>query len=182
MFKLVFRTASRILVLLAGLSVLASCSSTKNPQVNLTPGPKPSQELFDEIAASDSALFAAVFDSCDPGKVAELVTEDLEFYHDKWGLTATSGAQFVESIRNLCERQRQGVDFDSRRELVEGSMQVYPLNNYGAIQVGVHRFYAVEKGKPDRLTETGKFTQVWKKEEGRWRVARILSYDHQLAE
>jgi hypothetical protein len=26
------------------------------------------------------------------------------------------------------------------------------------------------------------FTQVWKEENGQWRLARVLSYDHQLAE
>lgn len=49
-----------------------------------------------------------------------------------------------------------------------------------ALETGTHRFYAIQKGKPDRLTETGQFTQVWKEENGQWRLA--LSYDHQLAE
>jgi ketosteroid isomerase-like protein len=61
-------------------------------------------------------------------------------------------------------------------------MAVYPLNNYGAIQVGIHRFYAIAEGKKDQLTETGRFTQVWKKEDGKWKLARVLSYDHKLAE
>jgi Domain of unknown function (DUF4440) len=173
----------RTFTLLAGLVVLVSCSSATEsvPNVNLTPGPVATQELFDEIAANDSALFEAVFSTCNFDKIGELVTEDFEFYHDKWGLTATSGAQFVEAIRNLCERQKQGVDFRARRELVKDSMAVYPLNNYGAIQVGVHRFYAIAEGKKDQLTETARFTQVWKKDNGKWRVARVLSYDHKLA-
>jgi hypothetical protein len=61
-------------------------------------------------------------------------------------------------------------------------MNVYPLNKYGAIQIGTHRFYAIQQGKPDRLTETGQFTHVWKEENGQWRLARVLSYDHQLAQ
>ena len=177
---------TRILALLACMTLLASCSSTPRepgtaPEINLTPGPTTSQALFDAIAAHDRALFGAVFDTCDVDKLGQLVTEDFEFYHDKWGLTATTGAQFVESIRNMCERQEQGIDFRARRELVEGSMAVYPLNNYGAVQVGVHRFYARVDGKPDRLTETARFTNVWKEENGTWRVARVLSYDHRLA-
>lgn len=176
----------RSLVLLVSLAVLASCSSTAQssiPNVNLTPGPAATQELFDEIAQHDSALFDAAFKTCDADRLGELVTEDFEFYHDKHGLSATSGAQFVELFRGGCERQRQGIDFRARRELVQGSMAVYPLNNYGAVQVGVHRFYAIAEGKQDQLTETARFTHVWKKEEdGRWRISRALSYDHRLAE
>jgi hypothetical protein len=59
---------------------------------------------------------------------------------------------------------------------------MYPINNYGAIEVGTHRFYAIKKGQTDRETETGQFTLVWKEEDGQWRLARALSYDHQLAE
>lgn len=173
---------TRILALLAALSLLAACSSAPIPNVNLTPGPVASQELFDAIARQDSALFDAAFNTCDLDRLGDLVTEDFEFYHDKHGLNATSRAQFVEMFRGSCERRKQGVDFRARRELVPGSMTVYPLNNYGAIQVGVHRFYAIAEGKKDRLTETARFTHVWKNENGRWRVARALSYDHKLAE
>ena len=169
--------------LLAGFALIAVCSYAQtDSNVHLTPGPETPPELLGELAKSDSALFEAVFDKCDPDKLADLVTEDFEFYHDKWGQTASSRQQFVDSIRKLCERQKQGIDFRARRELVEGSMQVYPINNYGAVEVGVHRFYAIAEGKPDRLTETARFTQLWKKENGQWRLARVLSYDHKLAE
>lgn len=176
----------RLVALLACLAAVVSCSSTSRgpetaPQINLTPGPTTSQALFDAIAAHDRALFGALFDRCDVDAIEDLVTDDFEFYHDKWGLTATTGAQFVESIRKLCERQQQGIDFRARRELVAGSMAVYPLNKYGAV-VGVHRFYARVEGKDDKLTETAKFTHVWKEENGAWKIARVLSYDHRLAE
>ena len=174
----------RPFALVAGFALIAVCSSAQtSSNVNLTPGPATPPELFGEIAKSDSALFGAVFNKCDPATLPGLVTEDFEFYHDKWGQIATSGTQFVDSIRQLCERQKQGIDFRSRRELVEGSMEVYPINNYGAVQVGVHRFYALAEGKPDRLTETARFTHLWKKDDkGHWRLARVLSYDHKLAE
>jgi len=135
--------------------------------------------LFDELAGKDAALFDAVFNTCNVDRLGELLTEDFEFYHDKAGLTATSGAQFVELIRGMCERQKKGVDYRARRELVKSSLEVYPLNNYGAIQMGVHRFYRLTEGKGEKLTEVAKFTHVWKKENGGWRLARVLSYDHQ---
>ena len=178
----------RILTLLACLGLLAACTSTGKdpgfaPNVNLTPGAGPaSPQLVAEIAALDQALFAAFFDRCDIEAIGGMVTEDVEFYHDKGGLTATSREQLVAAFRGTCERQAQGTDFRARRELVPGTLQVYPLNNYGAIEVGVHRFYAVAPDRPVKLTETGRFTMVWKKEGDAWRLARVLSYDHRLAQ
>jgi hypothetical protein len=141
-----------------------------------------SQELFAELAYQDSVFFDAVFNTCNFEKVGEFITDDFEFYHDKWGLMATAKTQFVESIKNLCERQKQGIDYRARRELVKSSVAVYPLHNYGAIQMGVHRFYKKTEGKEDQLTEVAQFTHVWKNDHGKWKISRVLSYDHKPAE
>ena len=134
-----------------------------------------SRQLFDELAAKDNELFDTIFNKCNVERLGELVTDDFEFYHDKSGQVAKSGREFVDSIRNLCERQSKGIDYRARRVLVRNSLMVYPLNNYGAVQMGVHRFYPLIKGKP---TEVAKFTHLWKKENGEWKLARVLSYDH----
>ena len=155
---------------------------TKEAPVNLTPGPKARAGLYEEILAADAAVFKAFFDTCDIEALRGLVTDDFEMFHDKGGRSITSGAQFVQAAKDKCKRQADGVDFLSTRKLVPESMKVFPLNNYGAIEVGVHRFYAVKQGEPDRLTETSQFTHVWREENGQWRLARALSYDHQLAE
>ncbi len=151
-------------------------------QVNLRPGATMPPEWPAQIAAADRALFDAVFTQCDADRLATMVSEDLEFFHDKDGLSATSGAQFVAAVRGMCERQAKGIDFRARRELVPGTTEIYPLAHYGAIEIGVHRFYAIAEGKPDRLTETARFTHVWKQEQGQWKLARVLSYDHRLAQ
>lgn len=145
-------------------------------------GPVATKELFKEIAEQDRMLFDAVFNTCDVQALSGLVTDDFEMYHDKGGLVSTSGAQFVENIRGMCERQKTGEDYRARRELVEGTLEVYPLNNYGAVEVGVHRFYKKTEGQPDKLVEIARFTQVWKKEASGWKLARVVSYDHKLTE
>ncbi|HSK80348.1 MAG TPA: nuclear transport factor 2 family protein [Thermoanaerobaculia bacterium] len=141
-------------------------------------GPAVTQELIDEITEKDRVFFDALFNKCDVETVGAMVTEDFEFYHDKGGMTASSRAQFVDSIREMCERQKTGVDYRARRELV--SQEVYPLNNYGAVQVGVHRFYQKLEGNGEKLVEIAKFTNLWKKEGDAWRMSRVLSYDHKL--
>lgn len=146
----------------------------------LTAGPKRSDALTKEVEALDARLFESIFGKCDADKVAALVVPELEFYHDKWGFDPD--ADFVEGIRGMCKRMASGEDFRSRRELVPGSLEVHPMQNYGAFQTGVHRFYRVEPGKPDVLTETGRFAQLWQRgDDGQLRLTRVVSYDHVLA-
>jgi ketosteroid isomerase-like protein len=149
--------------------------------VNLTPGAVARPGLADEIRAADAAFFKAFFDTCDIEAVRRSLTGDFEMFHDKGGRVATSGAQFVKDTEDKCRRQAEGSDFLSTRRLVPGTMKVFAINNYGAISTGAHEFFAVKAGEPDRLTETGQFTIVWKEEEGRWKLARALSFDHVLA-
>lgn len=169
------RTLRNACLALSAVLLLAT-GATAQPR----PGPAPTKELTDEIAAQDLAFFDALFNKCDVEALGARVTEDFEFYHDKHGLTATSRAQFVESIRKMCERQKTGEDYRARRELVEGTLEVYPLNNYGAVQIGVHRFYQKIEGQPEKLVEISKFTNLWKKDKDGWKMSRVLSYDHKL--
>ncbi len=150
-------------------------------EVRLTPGAAPaSPELIALLAEKDRQLFDAVF-GCKLDLLATLVADDFEFIHDKWGQTADSGARFLDAMRENCKGQETGQNFRARRELVEGSMTIHVLNNYGAMQMGQHRFYALQPGQPDRLTEDGKFIDVWRQIDGEWKLARVVSYDHRLA-
>src|SRR5688572_20153450 len=152
------------------------------PVAAQTAGPKPTQELTAEIKAADAALFSAFFDRCDIEALKGMVTDDFEMIHDKGGRVAASGKEFIANIEGTCARQKTGEDYRARRELVAGSLKVYPVNNYGAIEVGEHRFFQLLPGKPEKLVEVSLFTQVWKKEAGTWKLARVLSYDHRLTE
>ena len=107
-----------------------------------------------------------------------MVTDDFEFFHDKWGQIAKSKADFVASIRGACTRQKAGSDFKARREVLSTSVEAFPIANYGALQMGVHRFFRLEPGKPDIPTEHAKFAHLWRREGGRWLLARVISYEH----
>ncbi|MBK6965502.1 MAG: nuclear transport factor 2 family protein [Bacteroidales bacterium] len=139
----------------------------------------PSSALFRTLKAQDSLLFEVGFNNCDITQFENLVKEDFEFYHDKSGITATK-ADFIAGIRDgLCK-----MNYKARRELVENSLEVYPMENkgvlYGVIQTGSHRFYEVKDVKPDQLTSVAKFTHVWLLENGSWKLSRGLSYDHKV--
>ena len=141
-------------------------------RVNGHMGPtiSPSQELFDEVSHMDSILFNA-FNRRDLDTLKTLFTEDLEFYHDRGGLT--SYQQTVDSFKRTFEGSTT-----VRRELVEGSLEVYPIKDYGAVEIGVHRFYSTDPGQKEKLTATAKFVHVWQKKNGEWKISRVVSYDH----
>lgn len=137
-----------------------------------------STELFTSLKIKDSLLFNIGFNTCDISQFENLVSDHFEFYHDKSGITSSKTA-FISSIREgLCK-----LPYKARRELIEGSLEVYPLEKngvlYGAIQMGKHRFYALEKDKTEQLTGVARFTHVWLIEHGIWKLSRGLSYDHQ---
>jgi hypothetical protein len=132
------------------------------------------------ITKADADLFDAVFLQCDAAKVATMTTGDFRFVHDKDG--ESTRAQFVDNLKGHCARVKTGEDFPARRELVPGSLEVWPISKYGALEIGVHRFYARLPGKPEQLTETGNFMILWKQVDGKWLMAESISYGHKLAE
>lgn len=126
------------------------------------------QSLKVEIARMDSLLFAA-FNAGDLTRLQAFFAPDLEFYQDNEGL-----ADYAQTMKDFQEMFRQPSRI--RRELVSGSLEVYPIKNYGAIEVGSHRFCHEENGR----TECGtfKFLHVWRKTGQAWRLSRIVSYAH----
>lgn len=126
--------------------------------------------LRDEILAADTALFAA-YNACDVAKFGAAFTPDLEFYHDKTGLTGL--AQNVEALRQRCA---ETVKY--RRQLDAASVEVYPVPGYGAMEFGVHSFFEHSPGGAEKLDATVKFANLWKRQDGGWKLARVISYDH----
>jgi hypothetical protein len=177
----------RTLVGAAVVAVLSSACSTQPWELNKTtasqgetqrPAPPPagnvdgllSGELFDALAQMDHALFEASFVTCDATKANAIFADDVEFYHDQTGLAV--GEQVRENTRRLtasCPRDR-GV----RRTVIPGSLRVYPIQGYGAVQIGMHRFD--ERGAS--TSSLARFISVWRFQDGRWRLARVLSVDH----
>ena len=78
------------------------------------------------------------------------------------------------------------LSYDARRELVDESLEVFPLRDngvlYGAIQRGIHRFFATEEGEPERETSVARFTHLWLLVDGEWKLKRVLSFDHRSPE
>ena len=156
--------ARKVLLLLA---LLAAPTARAAAQARYgAPAP---EELSRAVTSLDSALFDS-FNRCELEKFGSFFVEDAEFYHDKGGLTL-SRKSLVESIRNnICGKVR--------RELVPGTLEVYPIPGYGAVQMGVHRFYELTGGKPNEPAGIAKFVHLWQHKDGAWKITRVISYDH----
>jgi hypothetical protein len=150
---------------------LFSCAAT-NSHTSKSPDAysPPSQELYDTIAAVDSILFGA-FNDHNLQTLQIMFSQDLEFYHDLAGVTGYQ--QNIDAFKKTFEKSRR-----VRRELVKASLQVYPIKDYGAVETGIHRFYAREEGQQEQLASEAKFVQIWQKREGMWKVTRVISYGH----
>ncbi len=77
----------------------------------------------------------------------------------------------IEATKALFAR-----DTTLRREIIKGSLEVYPIKDYGAVQIGIHRFCHLENGRQD--CGNFKFVHIWKKTGNEWKLARVISYDH----
>jgi len=130
-----------------------------------------SQELHNEIARMDSVLSDA-FNTQNLDKLKTLFAGDLEFYQDNEGLALYP--QTMTDFKSMFAQKNK-----IRRELVPGSLEVYPIKNYGAIEIGLHKFCHVENSKEE--CGTFKFVHVWQNQGGKWKISRVISYNHREA-
>jgi hypothetical protein len=134
----------------------------------------PSDPLFATVSALDTAVFDA-FNHCSvPAQLrkhASYFAPDIEFYHDNGGVTWTRKEMLARTAQNVCGH--------FRRELVAGSLQVFPIKDFGAIEQGVHRFCQFDTGKCDGIAN---FVIVWRHQGDAWQITRVLSYGHQGVE
>jgi hypothetical protein len=137
-----------------------------NADTSTKAGNESPRDLFKRVESLDRALFDA-FNRCELGKLENFFVPELEFYHDKAGVT-WSRKKFLDDVKkNVCGK--------FRRELVTGSLEVFPLGNYGAVYSGTHRFC---KTGASQCEGSGRFMHIWQNKEGDWKITRVISYDH----
>ncbi len=128
-------------------------------------------ELDKAITTLDAALFDA-YNRCDLEKFSSFFVDNVEFYHDQGGLTLGKAALTDSVKKNICGK--------TTRELVPGTLQVYYMKSYGAIEMGVHRFHHPGHEDTEGVGE-GKFVHLWQYKDGAWKITRVISYDHHAA-
>lgn len=157
-----------IALIAVALLALDQVKGQKVVPVSNSEAPSASQQLYNEIERMDGVLFDA-FNTQNLNKLKTLFTEDLEFYQDNEGLALYQ--QTMKDFKSMFEQNNK-----LRRELVKGSLEVYPIKNYGAIEIGLHKFCHIENGKDE--CGTFKFVHVWQNKGGKWKISRVISYNH----
>ena len=165
--------------------MLAFCGSTAHAQVRprkaaprhqppatsaaaLAPKLAAKDTLYQQVARLDAEMFAA-FNAHDVDKLMAYFAPNLEFFHDKGGLTDFS--QTKEGFRRLFAQSP-----DISRTLVPGTLEVFPIKEYGAMHIATQRFCHAENGRND--CGNSKFVMVWQQLGGSWKITRVVSYDH----
>jgi hypothetical protein len=132
---------------------------------------KTEDELTRAVTELDKQLFDA-YNTCNLEKFNSFFTDDVEFYHDQGGLTLGNKALTESVKKNICGT--------TQRVLVPGTLTVYPMKGYGAVEMGVHRF--THPWKQDHgVVGEGRFITLWQYKDGTWKITRAISYDHHLA-
>ncbi|KAF1008894.1 MAG: hypothetical protein GAK28_00526 [Luteibacter sp.] len=125
--------------------------------------------LVRTVTDLDTRFFAA-FNTCDaPGQLdrhAAFLDPKLEFYHDTGGVSWTS--------KDYLDKTRQNVCGTYRRKLV-GSLDIYPIKDYGALEEGNQAFCDTKTGE---CFGAAKFMILWHRTADGWLATRIFSYGH----
>ena len=141
--------------------LFVSCKTQKDEARKYIPQDK---MLYDQIVSMDKEFFDA-YNNCDLKKQDSIYDENIEFFHDKGGLM-TSKTELMEATKkNICGKVT--------RQLVKGSIEVYPINNYGAVEIGFHKFY--NNQEPNAESKPSKFIIMWKNENGNWKITKVVS-------
>lgn len=158
------------MLLLTSAAVAVSACATSAPSASriTREGEPATSPLFQAMSEADAALSKA-FNAHDLDGLMSLFADDLEFYHDTGGLE-----RYAEVHRGFGDMfaRNDGI----RRELLAGTLRVYPIAGYGAMELGAHRFCHVENGREE--CGAFEFVHVWKHDGDQWKLARAVSYGH----
>ncbi len=127
-------------------------------------------KLYNIIAHEDSVMFDA-FNSHNLEVLKKNFAKNVEFYNDGGGVS-----DYDTTIKNFEAMFKRNEITGLRRELVAGSLEVYPVPGFGAIEVGTHQFIHTENGKEE--IGTMKFIQIWQYSKGEWKATRVVSIGH----
>lgn len=157
-------------ILLLGCIIIAitisACSSTKKITSNYNYQPD-DQQLHDTIVKLDSIFFAA-YNTCAVNleTYASFYADSIEFYHDKGGLMNVKEEIVTSTKQYVCGKVT--------RELVKGSIEVYPIKDYGAIEMGLHKFHN-NTDPSSANSRAGKFIIIWQHKNNQWKITKVVS-------
>ena len=145
------------------ISLFTSITASAQSQDSYVYKPE-SQELYNTIVHMDSVYFNA-YNSCDMDKQAAIYADSIEFYHDGSGLQTSKKMLLAAIKENICGKVT--------RVLVKGSIEVYQIPNFGAVEIGLHRF--INHAENNSVSRPDKFIVIWRHNNDQWQITRVIS-------
>lgn len=158
MKKSIFNVVSSLLMLAIGNTAWGQDKAT-----NYKPD---DPALYKTIVAMDSIFFDA-YNNCNLKleKYASMYADNIEFYHDRGGLSSVK--------KDIVESTRQYVCGKVTRELQKGSIEVYGIPGFGAVEFGFHCFH--NKEEPNAPSHMARFMIIWENKNNDWKLSRVVS-------
>jgi hypothetical protein len=130
-------------------------------------------------AVHADSLFWEAYNRCDVQKMMGYIAHDIEFYHDKGGITLGDSALGASIKNGLCSNQEK---YRLRRAEVSGTGKAYPMMKndkvYGVLMAGKHLFYLSQNGEKEHADGLAQYADLWLLKNGEWKMSRVFSYDH----
>lgn len=152
-------------ILTSTLLTLLVINNTQAQEKKVAPT---SNQLYKTIRMQDSLLFAA-FNAQNLALMKTFFSPSLEWFQDNGGLI-----NYDTVFINFAQMYTR--PYKLTRTLNKGSLEVHPIKDYGAIEIGTHQFKHIENGKLE--VGTFKFLMIWKETNGKWQITKVVSYDH----
>ncbi len=149
------------ILLTSFINFLSYSQQEKNTIKQYTPINK---TLYNKIIEMDSIFFGA-YNTCDLKKQALIYADSLEFFHDKSGLETSKEKILASTDKFICGKVT--------REVLKKTIEVYPIKDYGAVEIGFHQFH--NNQEPDIVPTPTKFIIMWQKKSEDWKISKVIS-------
>jgi Domain of unknown function (DUF4440) len=142
------------------------CTQKATAQLPYTYRPD-DQKLYDTIVQLDS-IFFSLYNNCATQlqAYANFYNDSLEFFHDTGGLSTSKKGVVEGTKKYICGKVT--------RELVKGSVEVYPIAGYGAVEMGLHMFHNNQE-KQTGPPKISKFIIFWHNYKNTWKITKVVS-------
>ena len=108
------------------------------------------------------------YNNCDLTTLGTMLSDALKHYHDPTGLSVGK-APFLPTIKqNICGKLE--------RALLLDTLEVYPLKNCGAVEIGIHRFR--HRAQPEKGVGDAKFINLWQLIDGTRQLTHGINYEY----
>ena len=80
----------------------------------------------------------------------------------------------MTSKQGLISATQKNICGKVTRELVKGSIEVYPIKDFGAVEIGLHKFHNNQE-PVGTASKVGRFLIVWENKNNEWKIRRVVS-------